>query len=93
MINRNNKKQAHHRIIPVVRLIYTIVPIGLKVFAEALFQKGWKNPPQIQKSQRIADGAHHGTDVDVLGAFGQAGTALDAMLGAGGGGGVLIFLF
>ena len=34
-----------------------------------------------------------GTDVDVLGAFGQAGTAFDAMLGAGGGGGVLIFLF
>jgi hypothetical protein len=45
MINSNNKKQAHHRIIPVVRLIYTIVPIGLKVFAEAFFQKGWKNPP------------------------------------------------
>lgn len=45
MINRNNKKQAHHRIIPVVRLIYTIVPIELKVFTEAFFQKGWKNPP------------------------------------------------
>jgi len=45
MINRNNKKQAHHRIIPVVRLIYTIVPIELKVFTEAFFQKGWKNLP------------------------------------------------
>ena len=31
--------------ISVVRLIYTIEPIGLKFFAEAFFQKGWKNPP------------------------------------------------
>ena len=45
------------------------------------------------KSQSIADGAHQGTDVDVQGAYGQSGTALAAKLGAGGGGGVLIFLF